>query len=60
MLVLSVLSNVAHPDGVCSHYPLVTEVLHASYSVHKLAANFAPQLVDQFLAAFSIARAVQP
>ena len=41
-------------------YPLVTEVLHASYSVHKLAANFAPQLVDRFLAAFLIARAVQP
>ena len=40
-------------------YPLVTEVLHASYSVHKLAWNFAPQLVDRFLAAFLIARAVQ-
>ena len=40
LLVLSVVSNVAHPDGVCTLYPFVSEVFHASYSVHKLTTHF--------------------
>ena len=39
LIVLGVVSNIAYSNRVGSDDPLVTEVLSAPYSVHKLATH---------------------